>query len=202
MGRKLKQIKRDDLGESGKKVIDSLIGDKSKTVQKEESHEQMRCKIEIFEGSVKNILVDSYTVNTTSLSKTMDDILTKYGDNTQFKITNLYDEKVVAKRMVYTGGYDKDKVDREHFSKQMELARKIFKCKEEGKTEEEVCNKFASYTARSCIRKIYNSAEEELKLKLRKDYDNNTLGKGDQPEILSNDINTNKDIIKEEENDE
>jgi len=45
MGRRLKQIKRDNLGASAKKLwILCLALMKTKSTFKEESHEQMRCK--------------------------------------------------------------------------------------------------------------------------------------------------------------
>lgn len=194
MGRRLKQIKRDDLGESGKGVIDSLIA-KPKHAQREEKHEQMRCKVDILEGTVKTKLVDTFTVNTTNIDKTISDIIDKYGANLQFKITNLYDEKVVAKRLLYTGGYDSQKDDKEHFARSMDIIRRIFKLKEEGKTCEETEDKIAYLAARSYIRGIYNSTEEAQKQILRDVYGNQNLGKSSISDILSEDLNTKKDIV-------
>jgi len=197
MGRRLKQIKRDDLGESGKQVIDSLI--KPLKPQKEEKLEQMRCKVEIFEGyintNIKYHLVDSFVVNINSLEKLKSDIYSKYGTNTQYVITNLYNDEVVSKAYVYTGGYDKDKVDKEHFARQMDVIRKIHKLREEGKTYEEVRVKFAYLMGDSPIKKIYDSTEEQLVQNLKNMYGNQNLGKTPNVEVLSNNINTKKDII-------
>lgn len=194
MGRRLKQIKRDDLGESGKSVIDSLIA-KPKHAQREEKHEQMRCKVDILDGTVKTKLVDTFTVNTTNLDNTISDLVDKYGANLQFKIINLYDEKVVAKRLLYTGGYDKERVDKEHYNRSMDIINRIFKFKEEGKTCEETEDKVAFLAARSYIRSVYNSTKEAQIQILRDIYSNQSLGKSGQTEILSEDLNTKKDNI-------
>ncbi len=193
MGRRLKQIKTNDLGESGKQVIDSLI--KPLKPQKEEKLEQMRCKIEILDGTVSHRLVDSFISNINSLEKLVDSITEKYGDNVQFQITNLYDEKIVAKRLVYTGGYDKDKVDKEHFARQMDIIRKIHKLREEGKTYEEVRVKYTYLMGDSPIKKIYDSTEEQLVQNLKNMYGNQNLGKTPNTDILSNNLNTKKDNI-------
>ncbi len=193
MGRRLKQIKTNDLGESGKQVIDSLL--KPLKPQKEEKLEQMRCKIEILDGTVSHKLVDSFISNINSLEKLVDDITEKYGDNVQFQITNLYDEKIVARRLVYTGGYDKEKDDKEHFSRQMDTIKKIHKMREEGKTSEEVHIKFAYLMGYNPIEKIYNSTEEQLVQNLRNTYENQNLGKISNTDILSNNLNTKKDNI-------
>jgi len=85
MGRRLKQIKTNNLGASAKKVVDSLLGanEKLKGSQKEEKLEQMRCKVEIFEGykssNIKHHLIDSFVVNINSLEKLKSDICDKYG---------------------------------------------------------------------------------------------------------------------------
>lgn len=194
MGRRLKQIKRNDLGESGKSVVDSLIA-KPKHAQREEKHEQMRCKIDILEGTIKIRLVDTFTVNTTNLDKTISDLVDKYGTNLQFRITNLYDEKIVAKRLLYTGGYDNERVDKEHFARSMDIIKRIFKLKEEGKTCEETEDKIAYLAARTYIRSVYNSTEEAQKQILRDAYGNQNLGKSSTIDILSEDLNTKKDII-------
>ena len=68
---RLKQIiKKDNLGEFGKQVVDSLIP-KQKHSQKETTHELMRCKIEILEGYEKYKLIDSFIINTNSLDDTI-----------------------------------------------------------------------------------------------------------------------------------
>jgi len=192
MGRRLKQIKRQDLGEFGKQVVDSLIDNGKKPVKKEENHEQIRCKVEIYEGASKLTLVDSFVVNTTNLDKTIVDITEKYGRNVQFNITNLYDEKIVAKRFAYTKGYGKDKEDRAHFNHQMDLVKKLHKMKAEGIPEDQIYNKFASFAARSYLQEIYNKSEDEIKQKLKNDYGNQSLGTNDN--ILSESIDTKKDI--------
>jgi hypothetical protein len=137
---RLKQIKNADLGEFGKSVVDSLIA-KPKHAQKEAKHEQMRCKVEILEGTVKPKMTDTFTLNTTSIDDTVSDLVEKYGANAQFRIINLYDEKIVAKRLLYTGGYNKEKDDKEHFAAQMDNIRKIYKLKSEGKTLDDIENK-------------------------------------------------------------
>ncbi len=201
MGQRLKKIKKSELGEFGKKVVDSLIAQHPTKPQKEESHEQMRCKVEIFEGyqntNIKRSLIDSFVVNTNSLEKLKSDIHEKYGVNAQYTITNLTNNEVVLKVSVYTGGYNKEKTDKEHFSKQMELIRRIFKMKEEGKSEIETCDKLSSYAARSAISKVYNSTEEQMIQKLRNDYNNQSLGQSSTSEILSEDLNPKKDIIND-----
>ncbi len=195
MGRRLKQIKKQDLGENAKKVVDSLIANTTKE-RKEEKLEQMRCKVEIYEGSTKRVLIDSFIVNTKSLENTIADIVLKYGANVQFTITNLYDEKVVSKRFVYTDGISKDREDRMFFNKQMELVKRIFKFKEEGKSVEEICDKLCHLAARSYIRELYVKTEEEIKQLLRDRYGNQSLGKfSTQDDILSVDLNSKKDIL-------
>jgi hypothetical protein len=194
MGKRLKQIKHSkDLGEFGKKVIDSLIIPVKQ--HKEEKLEQMRCKVEILEGNIKPRLVDSFISNTNSIEKLVSDIVDKYGEKVQFHITNLYDEKIVARRLLYTGGYDKEDDDKEFFAKRMEIVKKILKMKEEGKTYAEVSPKFAHLAGYSYIEKVYNSTEEEMKQYLRNMYENQSLGKTQNTDILSNNLNTKKDII-------
>ena len=199
MGKKLKQIKNADLGQFSKNVVDSLL--KPIKTQKEEKLEQMRCKIEILEGSVNPKLVDSFIVNINSLDKLTTDIEDKYGENIQYRITNLYDEKIVAKRLMYTGGYDKDKIDKEHFNEQMDRVKKIHKMRDEGKTFEEVRPKFAYLFGNSYIKEVFNSTEEEMKQKLKNKYENQYFGKPGQ-EILSNGLNTKKDNIVINESEE
>lgn len=199
MSKRLKQIKKSDIPGFEKQVVDSLIETRHRP-QKEEKLEQMRCKVDILDGYDKKAkLVDSFIVNTNSLDNTIYDIVQKYGSNVQFKITNLYDEKIVAKRMIYTGGYDKDKSDREHFNRQMETVHKIHKFREEGKSLDEVYGKVSNLAAKSVIKQIYESTDEQMKQKLRDSYENQTLGKSPNTEILSKSLNTNKDniVVKE-----
>ena len=195
MGRRLKQIKRNDLGESGKKVIDSLINTSVKIVSKEETHELMRCKVEILIGVTKKSLVDSFIVNTTSLSKTINDIVEKYDINVQFIITNLYDEKTVAKRLVFVGGGNREKEDKEHFNHHMDYVRRIHALRDLGMSEEDTCNKVCSAIARSYISKIYKMTWEQAIQDARDMYDNQSLNKSPQSEVISEDLNTKKDII-------
>lgn len=207
MSKRLKQIKTNNLGASAKKVVDSLLGanEKSRGSQKEEKLEQMRCKVEIFEGykstNIKHHLIDSFVVNINSLEKLKSDICDKYGQDIQYNITNLNNEEIVAQRYVYTGGYNKDKQDRESFAKQMELIRRIFKMKEDGKSETETGDKLSSYAARSYISGIYNSTEVVIIQKLRNEYGNQSLGQSSQTEILSEDLSTKKDITINDDED-
>jgi len=193
MGRRLKQIKRGDLGDFGKQVVDSLINTK-KRPQKDEKEEQMRCKVEIYEGTLVRRLTDSFIVNTNYIEDTVSEIVSKYGENVQFIITNLYNEETVAKRFTYIGGYDKERVDREHYNHQMELYKRVQKLKEDGKTEEQACDKTSHLASRSYIREIYRKSEEDFKNELRDEYGNQNLGKS-QSNILTEDLNTKKDIL-------
>jgi hypothetical protein len=174
MGRRLKQIKINNLGSSAKKVIDSLIVPIK--VQKEVKLEQMRCKVEILEGNINLRLVDSLVINTDSIDKLATDIQDKYGENVQYKITNLYNEQIVAKRLSYTGGYDKDKTDREHFASRMNTINKILKLKEEGHDIEDVVCKISHLAGKEYIRSVFNSTEEIQKQNLRNVYENQSLG--------------------------
>ena len=188
MGKRLKQIKhKSDIDGFEKQVVYPLIKDSQK-FQKEEKHEQMRCKVEIFEGTLKPILSDSFVVNTNSLRDTVEDIVNKLGSNTQFIITNLFDEKIVVRRFTHRGGYDKEKDDKEHFNQQMETIRKIHKLKSENVPLEEIGSKISYIVSKSRILEIYNSTEDIEKQKLRDLYGNQYLG------ISSKELNTNKSI--------
>ena len=172
MGRRLKQIKHSEIHGFEKKVIASLIDGKPKIV-KEEKHESIRCKVEIFSDSAaKKELIDSFTINTTSLEATISDIVSKYGVNVQFIITNLYDEKIVAKRFAYVGGGGKD------ISNAQDILNRIQKLKEDGKTLEEVYLKIYPAVAKSYIKEIYDSIKvEPLKI---------------EQSLITEDLNTNK----------
>jgi len=190
---RLKQIKHTDLGENTKKVVDSLIDTGRRNVRREEKKEQMRCKVEIYEGTLTKVLVDSFVVNTDYIEDTVTDIVLKFGANVQFVITNLYDDKIVAKRFVYKDGYDKEREDRTYYNKRLELAKKVYKLKEEGRCVEEVADKLCHLAARKYIKEIYDKTEEEVKQQIRDEYGNQSLGINNG--ILSEDLNTNKEII-------
>lgn len=197
MGRRLKQIKKADLGEFGKQVIDSLISSK-KTDHKEHEKESMRCKVDIFEGSTKPILTDSFVINTDYLEDTISDIISKYGKNVQFSITNLFNEKIVAKRFVHTNGMSKEKMDREHFNRRMESVKQVHKMRDEGISIEDICNKLSYIATRQYLRDIYVNTEEDIVQSLRNDYGNQSLGKyQDIPKDL-NITKPNMSVDKEE----
>jgi len=191
MAKRLKQIKKADLGEFGKQVIDSLISTK-KTHQKEQKEEDMRCKVEIFEGSTKPILTDSFVVNTDSLEDTISDVVLKYGKNVQFSITNLFDEKVVAKRFVHKDGISKEKIDREYFNRRMESVKRIHKMRDEGISIEDVCDKLSNIATRQYLRDVYEKTEDEIIQSLRDDYGNQSLGKYQD---IPKDLNTSESNI-------
>ncbi len=190
---RLKKIKN-NLGSEAKKVIDSLIDNGKKNIKKEQDHESIRGKVEIFEGANKKILADSFVVNTTNLEKTISDIEKKYGKNVEFTILNLYDEKIVAKRSAYTNGYGREKEDKIHYNHQIDIFRRLQKMKEEGKSIDEICIKLSTLAARSYLTELYNKSEVEIKQKLRNDYNNQSLGINDDVEILSESIDTKEDI--------
>lgn len=178
MGRRLKQIKKIDLGGFEKKVVDSLIDDKPRRTRDDgDKHESMRCKIDIFDDTNKNNLVDSFVLNTNSLKDTISDIISNYGNNVQFIITNLFDEKVVAKRFIHKDGYGKDQQDRMYFNNRMITVSKVHKMKNEGISVEDVCDKMCHIATRQYIRDVYNKSEEEIIQKIRDEYGNQSLGK-------------------------
>jgi len=193
MAKRLKKIKKSDIQGFEKQVVDSLIYTKSKS-KKEEKEEYMRCKVEIYDGIINKNLTDSFIINTESIEDTISNIILSYGINVQFNITNLYDEKIVAKRFTYKDGYDREKEDRAYFNRRLEIVRKIHKLREEGKSEEEICDKFTHLAARSYLKEIYKKSEEEIKQILRDEYENQSLGKIEQ-NILSESLNTNKNNI-------
>lgn len=186
MGRRLKQIKRSDLCGLEKQIVESLIDGKPRNVQKEEKHEMMRCKIEIFEGSVKRELVDSFIVNTNSLDDTIEDIISKYGDNTQFTITNLFDEKIISKRFVYTGAGE---MCQDNY--QLEVLNKIKKLKDEGKTQQEIYEKTSHIAARTYVKEILKDLERPEQLLIIKDLN-----------INESIVDNNKEPIKSGDNNE
>jgi len=193
MAKRLKKIKKSDIQGFEKQVVDSLIYTKSKS-KKEEKEEYMRCKVEIYDGIINKILTDSFIINTESIEDAISNIISSYGINVQFNITNLYDEKVVAKRFTHKDGYDREKEDRAYFNRRLETVRKIHKLREEGKSEEETCDKFTHLAARSYLKWIYEKSEEEIKQILRDEYENQSLGKI-QEDILTESLNTNKNNI-------
>lgn len=194
MGRRLKQIKRQDLGENAKKVVDSLIANTLAESRKEEKREPMRCKVEIYEGSTTRVLVDSFVKNIDYIEDLIVELNKKYGANVQFTITNLYDDKVVSRCFVYIGGSDTTKDNRESFNHHMDIVRKIHTFKDSGMSEYDVGSKLCSVWARSYIETIYKMTIEEA-LQKAKDRYNIVSDKISQSEILSEDLNTNKDNI-------
>ena len=189
---RLKQIKKADLGEFGKDVVDSLIN-KKKLSRDDNEHEQMRVKVDILEGYTKHRLIDSFIVNTTNLHKTIQSIEEKYGNYVQFKITNLYDEKIVVTSLFEISGSNKEKEDKEHFNTQMDLVKKIHKFKSEGKTLEDVIPKVSYLAGKTYIIRVYNSTEEEMKQFWRDSYNNQTLGRNS--EVITKDLNTKENIV-------
>ena len=162
-------VKKSDLSGYEKKVIKSLLDKQPKIPDKEVLHEKIRCKIEIIEGLQNKRITETFVMTTNSLTDMISEITKKYGLNVQFIATNLYDEKIVVRRTVYTGGYDKDKDDKENFNNRMMFVDKIHTIKNDGKTLEEVCQKISHLAGASYIKQVYNSSREDMIKFLQKD---------------------------------
>lgn len=70
-----------------------------------------------------------------------------------------------------------EELDEIHFTKRMEIVKKIHNLRDSGMSEEDVCSKMCAIWARSVIIETYRSTYEQMMQQVRDLYGNQSLGK-------------------------